>query len=1618
MNNNPYKILKNAHSRAEYFFSDLKEPTFDALFPLDWLNKLVHEISEISEMAIIIYDNEHTIKASHNSNNYCKYIHESEKGLANCIKSHQQMKSDKTCNCLHGQKTYVIPIAIGDKEFGSIHLSAFQIQDKPIEINFKQLASDYKLDPKTLKNHFTKAHKLSLHEAKVISKLIGLLIFKMIDLAYKDYKIIEIQNIHQQTYLQLQESEAHYRTLINTVDAIICTYDINKKINFVNENCCRLLKTNSENILGKSIHDIQIINNKLYERMLNHCYETHEVCTFDDIGGIDNQENTIWLETTLHPRFDIHNNFIGVMEYSIDITTRKQNEITILNNENKYRALLHAKGTFLVVINTDDKITFLNNSLKEVIDIPSEELPSINYLLPLNETEEDKIAINKLRSLKTKITAFSIETRYKFKDNKIHWLQVHVTPQYNFNHEIIGAIIQGIDITKLKERESELKSSTLEYKDLANAGEILMLKYDKDYTITYLNTNVARFFNKRESDIIGKKLGDLITDKTVVNKSLTLMKSKRHFHKENYVKNAHNEKRWLSSFYTPLYSTDNEFNGYLCQIIDMTDRKNLEIEVEEMNALNNELVNSGDTMIWTTDNQFNFNFVNHQLEKFTGYSSKKILSDPKKLILHPQDIDKISKFNQEYAKNPKLVNIEMRWKYQKSEYRWVKTTIIPRFDNKHKCYGFIGKTVDIHDSYTAHQKIEKQRHYFYKLINSGETFVITNDMNGRITYANQPAKDFLSPDMEYSGVKDGLLQYIPKSMWDYMYDIYYKNPNKYANEPYLVQFIKQDTKEIFWFRCYETPLINDDMVQTGHIIQAINVNTEIQMNTKLADSEAYFRSFYENMIDIIFSLDTNGKILDVSPSVITATNNKITPKELINQNISSLSTLAGSINPERFLTTIFNDKFINNHQIRFIVDGEELLFSVNAQLITNNDGIPIRIVGALHNITEITKAERSLRESQLLYESVMENLPINISRREGKGEILFANKAFCESFGINDVNSIIGKKMVEVINILKSDNNNNPHRFNPKYLVDTYNQVLTTGETIYKDIDIPDISGNIHTLQTITSPVYNIKGQIIGTQDIAIDITELHQSIITIEKTNQQLLIANQQAKFATSLFDFAPIGYIVLDSSQKIIHINQAALQMGNISKEEVIHSHILKYYHQSPGNIKIIQDKLDAVSDFPDTAFNYTSEQIIKNNEKVFYSIDLIYSSKEQIYLCAFSDITKLISAKQHINKQTKTIENLFDLSPDGIITLNNKYEILQISQSAKELLNISSYNIINKPIKDFLSPDNTDNLIQIIKDTQTADFAIIEELVINDSEDKHEFLKVIELSAKSVQIEEGNNYIMLNIRDITDRKQMTQAMISNERLVSLGEMATAMAHEINQPLLSISLALDNLFDRINRRVPQEKEYINKKSDRIFGDIHRIGRLIDHVRAYARNNKKASGQPNDRFGSYNNEDTLSSSFNINHTVKNAITIMGEQLKQHGFILNINLNKDIPDLIGNTFELEQVIINLLSNAKDTLNEKEKLENNKKLIKEISIKSDFDSKNIYIYVTDNGLGIKKANQEKVLQPFFTTKGDRGVGVGLSISMGIINKFNGAIKIDSDEKTYTTFTVSIPIPHNI
>ena len=376
---------------------------------------------------------------------------------------------------------------------------------------------------------------------------------------------------------------------------------------------------------------------------------------------------------------------------------------------------------------------------------------------------------------------------------------------------------------------------------------------------------------------------------------------------------------------------------------------------------------------------------------------------------------------------------------------------------------------------------------------------------------------------------------------------------------------------------------------------------------------------------------------------------------------------------------------------------------------------------------------------------------------------------------------------------------------------------------------------------------------------------------------------------------------------------------------------------------------------------------------------------------------DITEQKKVEHTLQVSEKKYRTMLNASPDGMILIDLDGKITEISEIGLQLFGSESRDeMIGRHIIDFVPPEEHKVINEMTEKTINEGLTQNMEVIIRKN---NEILFPGELSATLIQGPDGEPLsFMIIVRDISQRKKAEAKQLHADRMANLGEMASGIAHEINQPLNIISMVLEKILFDTSRNQKIDIAFVKEKSERIFENITRIRNIIDHIRAFSRNH----------------DDYVLSNFNINTAIENAVSMTTEQFKHMGIDVFLNLDRELPVIYGNTYKFEQVVVNLLVNSKDAVLEKKGLgQDYADMV--IGIRSFMEDQSVIVEVTDNGMGIKDDDINNVILPFYTTKDEgKGTGLGLSICYQIIKDLNGTIDIISTRSAGTKIRIMLEI----
>ena len=259
-------------------------------------------------------------------------------------------------------------------------------------------------------------------------------------------------------------------------------------------------------------------------------------------------------------------------------------------------------------------------------------------------------------------------------------------------------------------------------------------------------------------------------------------------------------------------------------------------------------------------------------------------------------------------------------------------------------------------------------------------------------------------------------------------------------------------------------------------------------------------------------------------------------------------------------------------------------------------------------------------------------------------------------------------------------------------------------------------------------------------------------------------------------------------------------------------------------------------------------------------------------------------------------------------------------------------------------------------------------------------------------------GQEVLLVTTADITKRLTAEQQLIQASKMSTLGEMATGVAHELNQPLSVIKTASSFIMKKVQRKEPIKEEILKELAEEVDSQVDRASKIINHMREFGRKS-----------------DVRKEKVQVNKPLNKALEIFSQQLKLREIEVVKDLEKGLPPILADANRLEQVFINLLINARDAIEEKWAQEDHRDEPKKIFLKTSTRDDMVIIEVRDTGKGIPESIRDKILEPFFTTKEvGKGTGLGLSISYGIVHDHTGTINVETREGEGSNFIIQFPV----
>ncbi len=654
-------------------------------------------------------------------------------------------------------------------------------------------------------------------------------------------------------------------------------------------------------------------------------------------------------------------------------------------------------------------------------------------------------------------------------------------------------------------------------------------------------------------------------------------------------------------------------------------------------------------------------------------------------------------------------------------------------------------------------------------------------------------------------------------------------------------------------------------------------------------------------------------------------------------------------------------------------DGNYIWVHDRGVLHFDNNNKPMQTIGVIRDVHKRKLTELALQERETRYSTLVNNAIVCIHEIDLDGCFISMNPSGLNMLEAKNEEEIKGLSYLEGVD--PKDN---------KRIKQLLDKALLGEKSTF---EFTGTSGKIYASCFI--PIKNTHGQVEKLMGVSEDITDRKLAELTVKEEKERLELVMRATN--DCVWD--------LDKTTNTVWWNETYTKNFGRPSEENTWDWWLERIH--PGDRERVKTSLETI---PNTDAERWDEdyRFKKPNGEYCYVLDRAYIARDQSgnatrVLGAMSDITKQKRAEQDLREVNMALSHsmpgIARLDLDGHYTYVNEIYAALLGYTTDELIgqsweitvDPSDIDLGKRGYQKMLVEDNVEFDIKGIKKDGSPLFKHV--LISKRLDDNGVFI--------------GHRCFM---KDITTKVEVEQKhkQLQNElnhvaRLSNMDEMATGLAHEINQPLTAIS----NYCDAAHSFVSSEPSPNSKLIELLQGaseQAHRAGEIVRHCRQFA------SKQPMEK-----------NIVDLNELTNETVRFLDSDARDKKVEIQITLDKKIPPVKIDKVQIQQVLVNLLRNGIEAM------QNNNGKVRKLSIYTHLNGKSssqpeAQVTVKDTGQGLELSQIENLFQPFYTTK-KNGMGMGLSISRTIISAHGGKLWFDNQEYRNTKFHFTLPIEKN-
>ncbi len=649
--------------------------------------------------------------------------------------------------------------------------------------------------------------------------------------------------------------------------------------------------------------------------------------------------------------------------------------------------------------------------------------------------------------------------------------------------------------------------------------------------------------------------------------------------------------------------------------------------------------------------------------------------------------------------------------------------------------------------------------------------------------------------------------------------------------------------------------------------------------------------------------------------------------------------------------------------------GDKLSLVVSATLMKDKEGEPAGCFAILRDIQADLQAQPEIQNQLATLKNILDRFPTPFFTVDPDLTITYMNHLLEELTGFTR-EEVVGKlTCANVLNTVQCHSE------------DCLLRQAMEGRLPIAGVRrvIQDREGREIPVVVQASIITDSAGKVIGGFEAIRDITP----VVEAEQKIAQLTEMTQE-------------GILILDESQKVIFANSNMAGIVGIPKDQLMGmkvSDFLSSQHQ-----KMIVDLQEDVDFEEHDHLRFCSTiqpaDVPAADQRSFETCMAVSRvGKSVLTYIYFRDLTERIDIERQLRKANSFLSNIIQSSVDGIVVVDTSGNVLVFNEGAERILGYKAEEVIGHPevFQQFYDPEIAREVMRRMRSSDYGPPGKLSTSRINFIRKSGEKIPVNFSAAiiKEGGREIGSVGIFSDLREHERlRRELEEAqrqVLQAAKIASLGRLAAGVAHEINNPLAGILIYADMLMKQVD-----DNPALREDLQEIINQTLRCKEIVTRLLEFSRQSL--------------GERAL---FDVNELIGQSAKLLRYQALFHDIELVLDLQSDLPQMLGDPGEIQQIFTNLMLNAADAMEGKGSLT--------ISSLYNQQSEQIVLKFADTGPGILQEDFDKIFEPFFTTKlPGEGTGLGLSVVYGVIQRHGGTIEVESPQEGGAVFVIKLPL----